>query len=1763
MSTQFSDVAVLYSGKHVTVRRCRMQGQPGTVVVKQLTEDSITPRHRARIAHEYHVLQTLHVAGSSLTPRPLQWLDDHAQVALVVEDLGTSSLQSHIVGGRLPIATVLSIAEQVCLGLSQAHQAGIVHKDINPNNILYLPASGQVQLIDFGIAALMASEVQRAESVTALEGTLGYLSPEQTGRTSHMLDPRTDIYALGATLFELLTGRLVFEEADPAALVYAILTREAPDVRRVEPTVPTFLAAVVAKLLHKAPEQRYQSAHGIHADLRRCARLIAERHLDETFELAQDDRKERFELTQKVYGREQAIQVLSTAYDATVAKKCASLALVRGPSGIGKSALVGELRVNLLAQRGLLATGKCDMLSRDRPFAAFSQAVGALMRLLLTEPEEVLALWRRRLQVAVGKVGAPLVDLVPAVAHVLGPQPEAVPLPPVETESRLLYTMQRFMQALCAEQPLVLFLDDLQWADAGSIKLLRQLTAGEACGHGLLVVVAYRDNEVDASHPLTVMLQELQKRNIEPTTITLLPMTGPHIEAMLMEATGQRQEMAAPLAQLVLEKTAGNPFFVRQLLKTLHARRLLHFDSAQNAWTWDIAAARAANVTDNVLALLSETMRRQSAAVQALLSTAACIGNEFGFTALHSLLRIDRQEMAQQLDACLSVGLILAMGGDHRYVFSEAINPRYRFVHDRVQQAAYELLSEADKTRLHDDLGRQLAAALPPEGAAQEVHAVLQHLNKAMALRQDDAEKLELVALNLRGARLAMQASAHAVAFDNVEAASRLLPANAWETQPALSMESVQLRVECEYLLGNIARAEKYAAEAMQHAKSPLDRANLLQRRMRCLLAVGDYPTATHVGLDALEALGYPLRRKVNPAHILLGVMRLRVLMRGKQIAELHTLPPMQDERQLMCMEVMTHLTHSTFFSDLNLLALVNITSTIFTLTYGLSTWSRFSFASYTSVCLALNDYAGVRAWTGLATRMPSVGMAGLDARTDVFCLILCTFDTLAPRDLVDQYVAGAQLSLEGGDAVNGAMAAFVGATVLQFISIQETLDFLPRFVENASIAQVEVGVNLLYMKQLCLCMQGKTASATDFSDATTQDAELVAALPTQALSTRLTYYWYKILALWRHRALDEALALVKTAVAEGLMVMGGEQTTIFFCFHVGMLLMERCYSNPGRRLGEPKLFKRVMAKLNAGTRGPGSRFAGCYVLLEAEMAARVNDHGKAGPLFDQAIEQLQGGGYPALVAEGWERRGRYFLRTGQQLAAGHALGTALRLYRSWGATVRAQALAQEMRAVLAGVGLSAAPQPAARVTASAATSSSHTQEQGDLANLDVQAILRISQALSRERSPEQLMAKALTYMGETTGATRAALLLTRKGQGALEAACDTQVGGQFPHTLLQFVRRSGEAVVLNDLVAEHMFARDEYFRVGPARSLVCVPLQAQGVTRGVLYLENSRADHSFLPAIVESVRVLAAQTVMALDNAELYRDLEARVQQRTVVMRSEHERDMETQRTNTALQMAGGFAHEVRNALAPSWLMGQTIFSLKPENTETLLRMQAKLLEDLQGAAQRADTPTVLALRAQLTDGITAINESMGILLIGVQRALQLSEVTSAYAEAGQTLPSADSIDARSQVDRILQELRADLSEHSIEVQAQVPKKLAVTMASEHFDTVLRTLLTNARDAVLAPGSPGRTIWVTVEACDGDKKVALTVRDTGSGMDEATRKRVFQPFFSTKGAQGRGLALGISQQLMHAYGGEIAFETQEGQGSTFTAAWPNLRKTP
>lgn len=300
---------------------------------------------------------------------------------------------------------------------------------------------------------------------------------------------------------------------------------------------------------------------------------------------------------------------------------------------------------------------------------------------------------------------------------------------------------------------------------------------------------------------------------------------------------------------------------------------------------------------------------------------------------------------------------------------------------------------------------------------------------------------------------------------------------------------------------------------------------------------------------------------------------------------------------------------------------------------------------------------------------------------------------------------------------------------------------------------------------------------------------------------------------------------------------------------------------------------------------------------------------------------------------------------------------------------------------------------------------------------------------------------------------------------------------------------------------------------------------------------------------------------MVALDNAELYRDLEARVQQRTVVMRSEHERAIETQRTHTALQMAGGFAHEVRNALAPSWLMGQSIFSLQPEHTETLLRAQGKLLEDLQRAVQRADTPALVALQAQLTDGTAAINESMEILQLGVQRALQLSEVTTAYAEAGQTLPSADSIDARSQVDRVLQALRDDLSEHAIEVQAQVPEKLAVTMASEHFETVLRTLLTNARDAVLAPGSPGRTIWVSVEARDGDKEVALTVRDTGSGMDEATRKRVFQPFFSTKGSQGRGLALGISQQLMHAYGGEIKFETQERQGSTFTAAWPNLRK--
>ncbi|HYF66264.1 MAG TPA: serine/threonine-protein kinase PknK, partial [Herpetosiphonaceae bacterium] len=777
----------LHRSDHSVVYRGRRSSDGAAVVLKFLTGRYPLAYSNAKLRQEYRLSQDLDspaiVRAAGLEPH-------NGSYALVLEDFGGVALREYLAGRPQPPREFLRIALQIVEALSVIHASAIIHKDIKPSNIIINPQTGQVKVSDFGIASLLPRENPAVGSPDLLEGTLAYISPEQTGRMNRPIDYRSDFYSLGVLCYEMLTGELPFHSADPLELVHQHIARvpEAPEQRR--PDIPPMLARIVLKLLAKPAEERYQSAFGLKADLEECLRQLESGGTIAEFPLGRHDISERFQLPQKLYGRERDLAVLLAAY-AGAAEGGAALLTVTGPSGIGKSALVHEIHKPLVASKGYFISGKFDQLRRDIPFSAFIQAFQDLTRQILTEPAARIAAWKERLLRALGPNGRIITDVIPEVELIIGPQPEVVGVGPTEEQYRFRAVLKDFILALAQpEHPLVIFVDDLQWADTATLKLIELLLTAADTRH-LLIIGAYRDNEVDASHPLPRLLETLRAAGCPLRSLAIGPLAPADLTALIADTLHCERDRAEPLAQLVAARTDGNPFFAAELLKTLFQGRLLRFDQRSGRWEWDLARIEQSGVTHNVVELMRVKIGQLDPATQTALQLAACIGNTFKLHTLAMVNGADSRATAAALYPALDLGLIVPVGETYRLLkflsaqasddaAADLVGFNFRFLHDRIQEAAYALVPAGLKREVHLRIGRHLRAGADGARLDERLFEIVNHLNLGLELIDDPAERQELLNLNLRAGQKAKKSTAYDAAARYLATAAELLPADSW-----------------------------------------------------------------------------------------------------------------------------------------------------------------------------------------------------------------------------------------------------------------------------------------------------------------------------------------------------------------------------------------------------------------------------------------------------------------------------------------------------------------------------------------------------------------------------------------------------------------------------------------------------------------------------------------------------------------------------------------------------------------------------------------------------------------------------------------------------------------------------------------------------------------------------------------------------------------------------------------------------------------------
>ena len=1310
-----------------------------------------------RLEHEYALKAEL---DADWAARPVALTHHNGRMTLVLEDPGGAPLD-RLLGRPLEISHFLRIAIPLAGALRRVHERGLIHKDIKPANILVDAASGGVWLTGFGIASRLPRERQAPAPPEVIAGTLAYMAPEQTGRMNRSVDSRSDLYALGVTFYEMLTGTLPFTAADPMEWVHCHIARQpAPPDARVA-GVPGPLSAIVMKLLAKTAEERYQTAAGVEADLRHCLAEWEKHGRIEPFAIGAYDVSDRLLIPEKLYGREREIDALIASFDRVVANGTLELMLVSGYSGIGKSSVVNELHKVLVPPRGLFASGKFDQYKRDIPYATLGQAFQSLVRSLLTQSEEKLGRWQEALRGALGPNGQIIVDLVPELELVIGKQPPVADLPPQDAKNRFQVVFRRFLGVFARkEHPLALFLDDLQWLDAATLDLLEHLVTHPEVRH-LLLIGAYRDNEVGSSHPLRRTLEEIRKADGRVHEIVLAPLELDDVGQLIADALHYEPERARPLAELVQEKTGANPFFAIQFFTALAEEGLLAFDPVTRAWQWDMNRIRAKSYTDNVVDLMAGKLKRFSATTQEALKQLACLGNVAPTATLSLVHGITEEAMHAALWEAVHAGL----------VFRE--DSAYKFLHDRIQQAAYSLIPDEHRADVHLRIGRALARMTADE-LAEHLFDVANQFNRGATRVVDRDEKAQVATIDLRAGRKAKASAAFASARAYFAAGMALLDERDWGSQYELMFSLWLERAECELLSGEFDTAEQLIEELLQRCASKIDKAAAYRLKIDLHAMKSDFPQAVDSALTGLKLFGIDLPAHPTWEQVQAEYETLWRSLDGRPIESLIDLPPMTDPELHAAMLVLSVLFGPAYFTDFHLYCghlcrMVNIS-----LQHGMSGASAAGYAGF-GVCLggAFHRYREGYRFAKLACDLVEKHGFIADQAKVYFAMGLVAPWTQPITTAIEFTRAASRTATETGDL---AFACYsMSREVANLLLRNDPLDAVRRELER-SLDYVrrakfrDVADMIVSHQRFIATMQGRTKTFSTFSDVQFDEATFEAQLTEDRGPIMICLYWILKLKA-RFLSGDYAEALASAVKANALLWAMAGRSQLLDYFYYTAVTVAALYENGSA--DEQNSWCELLAvhrdQLREWTDNNPPTFGDKYALVSAEIGRLEGRDADAMRLYEEAIRSARENGFVQNEALAHELAARFYAARGVESMARASLRNARHCYLRWGASGKVRQL-ERLHPHLRDAQVPASP--IATIGAS-------------VEQLDVGAVLKASQAVSGEIVLDKLIETLLRIAVEHAGAGRGLLILFPGDEPRIAAEARTG-RGQVEVTLRQ-----------------------------------------------------------------------------------------------------------------------------------------------------------------------------------------------------------------------------------------------------------------------------------------------------------------------------------------------------------------------------------------
>ena len=1513
------------SSNSLVYRGIRDDGR--AIIVKLLKQDYPPPQELTRYKQEYEITRSLNLEG---VVKAYSQQDYQRTLVILLEDFGGESLEYWMrscpeIFRPMPLATFLQLAIALTDILSRIHAANIIHKDLNPGNIVLNLETGAVKIIDFGIATQFNRTNPTFKSPYVLEGTLAYLSPEQTGRMNRLLDYRTDFYSIGVTFYQLLTGQLPFATTDILELVHCHIAKQPVSPHELKATIPKPVSDIVMKLMAKNAEDRYQSAWGIKVDLESFAEQLKETEQISNIPLALHDVSDQFYIPQKLYGREAEIAALLVAFEkvatrGTIDKICqldegisnaelnVAMMLVSGYAGVGKSALVQELYKPITAKRGYFISGKFDQFQRNIPYSAIAQALQKLVRQLLSEPDEQVQQWRSQILTALGSNGQLIIDVIPEVELIIGKQSPVPEVGATEAQNRFNRVFQQIIRVFCSnEHPLVIFLDDLQWVDSATLNLIELMMLDEQT-QALFLIGAYRDNEMNPTHPLVLTLERLRKQGAVLQEIVLAPLTLEPLSQLIAETLHQNTDTVRSLAELVLRKTEGNPFFVNEFLRMLYSENLLTFNPPQSplskgsqcvagvspvvatgvgskgGWQWNMAQIQAQNITDNVVELLLLKLQKLPEGTQQMLRLAACVGAEFDLETLTIVCEKSPKAIAVDLLAAIQAGFIQPLSE----LDEDLLVQDYKFLHDRVQQAAYALIDDSQRHSVHLQIGRNLLVKTLPEQLSDKLFEIVDHLNHGIELVTDQSERDEIARLNLIAGQKAKGAIAYIIAKKYLATGRALLAASSWQTNYALTLELYTETTEVAYLCGEFEQVEYWAAIVLQEAKTILDSVKVYEVKIQTYIAQNQLLEAINTGLQVLQQLGISFPEKPSQSDIQLELDAIASLLSEKQIADLIQLPEMTDQSKLSAMRILSSITIAAQISAPNLTPLLASKQVNLSIQYGNAFVSPFAYATFGLIlCGMLGNIEAGYQFGQLALRLLSKSHThALKAKTLLIVNDFIIHWKEHARELLKPLLEGYRIGLETGDLESAAYCAYTHcfqsyANGKELVEVERDMVIYGEAIHHIK-QETALTWNQIFRQVIINLMGGSVTPTRLMGESYNEENELPQYEAANDGSTIFTVHFNKLFLCYLFSEYAQAVENATLAETYLLRLTGTPLEPLYYLYD--SLARLATYLDSNTQVQE-EILKKIAAsqeKMKRWAYHAPMNYLHKYHLVQAETARVLGQLLEAEEFYEQAIQGARENEYIQEEALAYELAAKFYLSRGREKFAQLYMKEAHYCYERWGAAAKVKDLEIRYPQFF--------PQSSVMTRTSIVTTSGTTSNTSPIA-FDLAAVMKASQAISSEIELDRLLNSLMQILIENAGAQTGCLLLENLGAWTIEVACELNDGenvcamrvlqsiptaNQLPESIIHYVIRTHESVLLNNATREGNFIHDPYIQHNQTQSLLCLPLLNQSKLVGVLYLENRLAAGAFTPDRSQVLHLLSTQAAIAIENAKLYSKLRA-----------------------------------------------------------------------------------------------------------------------------------------------------------------------------------------------------------------------------------------------------------------------------------------------